>query len=159
MDKINQIHTEIYDLLVAETATDGLLAGFKIYKVYPGNEALFFPCIVMVNQPIGISETFYGGGGIAVVNVTLDLAFKEKSGFVLIDADKYSTETLVNLYEARLKLFFERLVFSSTLTIENLSYRSEQHFPLEKNQELYGISFIISVGYLDEGIGEETNLI
>jgi hypothetical protein len=159
VDKINQIHTEIFDLLETETTTDGLFSGFKIYKVYPANESLFFPCIVMVNQPLGLGETFYGGGGIGVVNITLDLAFKEKSGFLLIDADKYSTETLVNLYEARLKLFFDKLVFSSNLSIENLTYRSEQHFPVDKNQELYGVSFIINVGYLDEGIGEETNLI
>lgn len=159
MDKLSVIYNAIVDQLELEMKYGGMFEGFKLYQEMPRTESLFFPCIILIRQPVGIASRMFGGGYINTAQIILDLAFKEKKAQVQLGAEKYITESLVSLYEARCKILAETLDIPDEVIVSDVDYRSERHYPEEKNQELYGLSFYMTIQYYEDVEDERSRVV
>lgn len=143
--------SDIYNQLCAETGSAGIFPGFKIYERYPRTETLFFPCIVMAKEELGNSMTFFGNQGtMELLEVSLDLAFKEKDGYIRLGHDSYQYDQILSLYTDRLRNFYNAMTLSSEIKIDDVTCRMTYHYPEDTNQELIGLSFVIGIHYVRE---------
>lgn len=159
MDKLSVIYNAIVDKLNLEMRYGGLFEGFKLYEEMPRTESLFFPCIILIRQPVGITSRMFGGGYINTTQIILDLAFKEKKGQIQLGAEKYNSESLVSLYEARCKVLAETLTLPEEVMVADIDYRAERHYPEEKNQELFGLSFYMTIQYYEDVEDERSRVV
>jgi len=140
----------LFDGIQAETEYGRNFEDFSIHDEYPETGSLVFPCFVILREPSGTTDYLFGGNQIRTLNLIVEIAFKEKTGFVAREHDFLSTEKLVMWYEERMNELVKVLEsrFEDIVPIVELYTTSERHFPQEKNQELYGLTYTIIITYV-----------
>lgn len=103
-----------------------------------------------MREPSGTTDYLFGNQQIRTLNLIIEVAFKEKSGFVAREHDFLSTEKLVMWYEERMNELVKGLesMLEDVVPITEMYTTSERHFPQEKNQELYGLTYTIIITYV-----------
>lgn len=148
VDKVNELTQILLDTLSDKTNYGEDFEDFVVYDRIPDSGGLHFPCIVVSREPAGTTDYFFGGGELRALNLIVEIAFKEKSGFISREHDYLTTETLVMWYEERLNEMVVDLEWDAVINVDSITTMSERHFPQEKNQELYGLTYTITINYI-----------
>lgn len=150
-DKVNILAQVLLDAFNERTRFGEDFEDFIIFDEYPADGSLHFPCVIVLREPAGTADDLFGGVEMRAVTLVIEVAFKEKSGFVAREHDYLSTEKLVMWYEERLNELVRDLVWDAEVPVDSIQTVSERHFPQEKNQELFGLTYRITIKYADTG--------
>jgi hypothetical protein len=149
LDNTNRLAAILLDGLNDNIDYGYVFEDFTVYDEYPVDGSLHFPCLIVLREPAGITTRLFGNQKVRALNLLVEVAFKEKSGFVAREHDYLSTEKLVMWYEERMDELVDALNWDRDIYVDSVYVSSERHFPEEKNQELYGLTYRITINYVE----------